>query len=145
MTKRKSMVAFNIKVLLLSSKELSPYRRVSVICKSFLSKMCLLMFLIVETFFWAQNFSSIKRILILQKKAVRVINFQPRNLHTSPLFEQNFILKFQDKICIENILFASKSLNNLSPSIFNTWFSFSSDQRNYKTKFYTGEPHETFL
>ena len=45
--KRKSMVAFNIRVLLLSSKELSPYRRVSVICKLFLSKMCLLMFLIV--------------------------------------------------------------------------------------------------
>ena len=69
---------------------------------------------------WAQNFSSIKRILILQKKAVRIINFQPRNSHTSPLFKQNFILKFQDKICLENILFVSKSLNNLSPSIFNT-------------------------
>ena len=82
---------------------------------------------------WAQNFSSIKQILILQKKAVRIINFQPRNSHTSPLFKQNFILKFQDKICLENILFVSKSLNNLSPSIFNTWFSFSSDQHNYET------------
>ena len=51
----------------------------------------------------------------------------------SPLFKQNFILKFQDKICLENILFFSKSLNNLSPSIFNTWFSFSSDQHNYET------------
>ena len=65
----------------------------------------------------AQNFSSIKQILILQKKAVRVINFQPRNSHTSPLFKQNVILKFPDKICPENILFVSKSLNNLSPSI----------------------------
>ena len=82
---------------------------------------------------WAQNFSTIQRILILQKKAVRTINFQPRNLHTSPLFKQNSILKFQDKICLENILFVSKSLNNLSPPIFNTWFSFSSDQHNYET------------
>ena len=48
--------------------------------------------------------------------------------HTSPLFKQNSILKFQDKICLKNILFFTKSLNNLLPSIFNTWFSFSSDQ-----------------
>ena len=27
----------------------------------------------------------------------------------------------------------SKSLNTLSPSVFNTWFSFSSDQHDYKT------------
>ena len=82
---------------------------------------------------WAQNFSSIKRILTLQKKTVRIINFQPRNSHTSLLFKQNFTLRFQDKICLENILFVSKSLNNLSPSIFNTWFSLSSDQHNYET------------
>ena len=91
---------------------------------SYLSYCCLV---------WAQNFSTIQRILILQKKAVRIINFQPRNFHTSPLFKQNSILKFQDKICLEKILFVSKSLNNLSPSIFNTWFSFSSDQHNYET------------
>ena len=91
---------------------------------SYLSYCCLV---------WAQNYSTIQRIIILQKKAIRIINFQPRNFHTSPLFKQNSILKFQDKICIENILFVSKSLNNLSPSIFNKWLSFSSDQYNYET------------
>ena len=60
------------------------------------------------------------------------------NVHTSHLFKQSSILKFQDKICLENILFQqniliSKSLNNLSPSFFNTWFSFSSDQHTYET------------
>ena len=30
-------------------------------------------------------------------------------------------------------MFISKSLSNLSPSVFNTWLSFSSDQRNYET------------
>ena len=77
---------------------------------------------------WAQNSSTIQQIVILQKKAFRIINFQPRNSHTSPLFKQSSILKFQDKICLENILFVSKSLNNLSPSVFNTWFVFSSVQ-----------------
>ena len=84
---------------------------------SYLSYCCLV---------WAQNCSTIQRIIILQKKAIRIINFQPRNFHTSPLFKQNSILKFQDKICLENILFISKTLNNLSPSVFNTWFNFSS-------------------
>ena len=91
---------------------------------SYLSYCCL---------YWAQNQSTIKQIIILQKKAIRIINLQPRNFHTSSLFKQNSILKFQDKICLENILFVSKSLNNLSPSVFNTWFSFSSDQHNYET------------
>ena len=90
---------------------------------SYLSYCCLV---------WVQNCSTIQRIIILQKKAVRIINLQPRNFHTSPLFKQNSILKFQDKICLENILFISKTLNNLSPSVFNTWFSFSSDQHNYE-------------
>ena len=71
--------------------------------------------------------------MILQKMTVRIINFQPRNSHTSPLFKQNFILKLQNKICLENILFFIKSLNNLTPSFFSTWFSFSSDQHKYET------------
>ena len=91
---------------------------------SYLSYCCLV---------WAQNSSTIQQIVILQKKAVRIINFQPRNSHTSPLFKQSSILKFQDKICLENILFVSKSLNNLSPSVFNTWFVFSSGQHSYET------------
>ena len=72
---------------------------------SYLSYCCL---------FWAQNRSTIQRRIF----EVRIINFPPRNSHTSPLFKQNFILKFQD-ICLENILFASNlSLNNLTPSFF---------------------------
>ena len=94
------------------------------ISDSYLSYCCLV---------WAQNSSTIQRIIILQKKAVRIISFQPRNFHTSPLFKQNSILKFQDKICLESILFVSKCLNNRSPSIFNMWFSFSSNQHNYET------------
>ena len=82
---------------------------------------------------WARNFGTIQWIVILQKEAIRIINFQPKNFHASPLFKQNSILKFQDKICLENILFIRKSLINLSPSIFNTWFSFFSDQHNYET------------
>ena len=71
---------------------------------------------------WAQNFSTIQQILILPKETDITINFQPSSFHTSPQLKQNSALKFQQKICLENILFVSKSLNNLSPSTFNTWF-----------------------
>ena len=57
------------------------------------------------------------------------------NQGVSKLFKQNLILKLQDKILRklqENILFVSKSLTDLSPSIFNRWFSFSSDQHDYE-------------
>ena len=69
---------------------------------------------------WSQDCSTIQLILILQKKAVRIINFQPKNSYTKPLFKHKSVLKFQDKICLENILFGSKSLINLSPSVFIT-------------------------
>ena len=68
---------------------------------------------------WDENLSTIKQIIILQKEAIRVIIFQPRNFHTSPLLKKNSILKFQNKICLENIIFLSKYLNNLSPSALN--------------------------
>ena len=61
------------------------------------------------------------------------MNFQPQNFHTSPLFRKTSILKFKDKINLENILFISKSINNLLPSLFNNWFVFSSDTHKYNT------------
>ena len=59
---------------------------------------------------WAPNCSTIQQIIYIILKVIRIINFQPRNFHTSPPLKQNFILKFQDKICLEDILLISKSL-----------------------------------
>ena len=61
------------------------------------------------------------------------MNFQSRDSHSSPLFKSNHILKLEDKILIENILFTNKSLNNLLPPIFKNWFTFCSDVHNYHT------------
>ena len=55
--------------------------------------------------FWAQNCSTIPQIVILQKKkkkAARIISFLRRSSHTSLLFKESSILKFQAKICLEN-------------------------------------------
>ena len=43
------------------------------------------------------------------------------------------MLKFTDKIYLENVLFVSKCLNNLLPALFCDRFIFLSDQYNYDT------------
>ena len=71
-----------------------------------------------------QNLNAASRIVILQKKALKIMNFQSRDSHSCPLFRFNHILKLEDKILIENIPFVSKSFNNLLPPIFKNWFIF---------------------
>ena len=43
---------------------------------------------------WGQNLHSLSRIIILQKKALRIMNFQSRDSRSSPLFRSNHILKY---------------------------------------------------
>ena len=82
---------------------------------------------------WAQNINRVRRLIILQNKALRVINFRDQLFHSSPLFSSNNILKFGDKITLENILFVSKSINTQVSSIFNDWFTFSGNLHRYET------------
>ena len=92
------------------------------ILDSYLSYCCLV---------WAQNFSTIQWIVILQKRLLELL-----------IFNQGIFIpvtcqtKLHLKISRQNLprkYFVSKSLNNLSPLVFNKWFSFSSDQHNYET------------
>ena len=60
------------------------------------------------------------------------MNFQLRNSHSSPLFKKSFILKFSDKVNLENTLLS------VNPSIiFYPRFSMTDfDQHNYETSWY---------
>ena len=82
---------------------------------------------------WAQNFNAVNRASILQKKALRTISFQPRDCHSSPLFKKQNLLKFEDKIQLENVLLFSKYFNNILPLIFDIWFTLCSEIHNYNT------------
>ena len=82
---------------------------------------------------WGQNKNSLNRLILLQKKALRIISFECRNAQSNPLFYRYEIVKLYDKIIIENCLFISKSINFDLPPIFNNWFTFSSDSHRYKT------------
>ena len=82
---------------------------------------------------WVQNLPSLSRIIILQKKVLRIMNFQSRDSLSSPLFRSNHILKLEDKTLVWNIIFINKSFNNLLPPIFKIWSNFCSDLHNYRT------------
>ena len=83
--------------------------------------------------FWAQNINTVNRLIILQKKALRILNFKDHLFHSSPLFSENNILKFGDKITLENILFVNKSISRQVSPIFYDWFTFSGNLRRYET------------
>ena len=84
---------------------------------------------------WGQNTNAIKRLTVLQKKALRLMNFKLRNFHTSPLYLRLNILKLPDKIFLENYLLISKviSINNFLPSLFNDWFTSASKAYHFET------------
>ena len=82
---------------------------------------------------WAQNSNAVHRVSVLQKKALRIISFQPGDFYSSPLFKKQNLLKSEDKIQLENVLLVSKYFNNILPSIFNNWFTLCSDMHNYNT------------
>ena len=61
------------------------------------------------------------------------MNFKYQLFHSSPLFSENNILKFNDKIALENLLFVNKSINRQVPPMFYDWFTFLVDWHRYKT------------
>ena len=81
---------------------------------------------------WCQTKSSINREFTIRKNVIRTIHFKCEFHHSSSLFSESN-KKLPDKICIENCLFVSKSLNNQLPEIFDNWFIFSSDTHRHQT------------
>ena len=61
------------------------------------------------------------------------MSFECRNALSNSIFFRHEINKLSDKILMENCLFISKSVKFNLPSIFNRWFTFSSESHNYET------------
>ena len=58
--------------------------------------------------------------------------FECRNSHSNPLLYRHKIIKLLNKIIMENYLIISKSIQFNLLSIFNNWFTFSSDSHKYE-------------
>ena len=80
----------------------------------------------------AENSSSAKRLLILQKKSLRLF-FQNGNAHTGPLFKNWKILKFSDKVALDNCILISKSLHKSLSKIICNWFTLSIESCTHNT------------
>ena len=60
---------------------------------------------------WGQNRYSMNQLVILQRKALRIISFECRNANSKPLFFRHEIIKLPDKTIMKNCLFISKPIN----------------------------------
>ena len=64
------------------------------------------------------TYSCVIRLIIIRKKALRIMNFKDQLFHSSSFFSENNILKFGDKITSENILSVDQSINGQGSPIF---------------------------
>ena len=67
---------------------------------------------------WGQNENAIKQTITIQKKAIRLMSFAHFQEHSSPLFKDLNILKLEDVIKMNNILFTHNTVNKNTPVIY---------------------------
>jgi len=71
---------------------------------------------------WGQTPAAISQTSILQKKAVRLMSFSPKDAPSKPIFKNLNIITLEDLITTNNIIFVHKTLNKMSPSHFGNYF-----------------------
>ena len=78
--------------------------------------------------------------LSCRKRPWELLVFSQEIVIISPLFKNQNLLKFEDKIQLENVLLVSKYFNNILPLIFDKWFTLCSDiHYNNTAAFSTGK------
>ena len=74
------------------------------------------------------------RLIRLQNKAIRVINFANFRDHSLPLYSASNILKITDTIKMQNFLFVYDDLYGQLPNALSNTFVLSSNRHNYNTR-----------
>ena len=84
---------------------------------------------------WGNNYeTTLKPIVALQKRSVRIITFSRPDEHSEPLFKQLNFLKLSDLVYFENALFMYKFHNGLLPKPFEDFFKRISAIHSYNTR-----------
>ena len=72
---------------------------------------------------WGQHKTNlVKRVMKLQEKAIRIINFKDNNAQVSNILAQSKILKFEDFVHYRNINLVKNSIEKSGPASFNDCF-----------------------
>ena len=84
---------------------------------------------------WGHTFKShLSRLLILQKKAIRLISSSPYNCPSIPLFKKMNILPISELISMNSLIFMYKYKSGILPKIFENMFTLNSTIHNYNTR-----------
>ncbi len=84
---------------------------------------------------WGNTYlTTLKPLIILQKKAMRVITFSRFDQHSSPLFKRLQILKFTHLITLRMTMFMYKYYRRLLPSSLNNLFTPVYQIHSYNTR-----------
>ena len=83
---------------------------------------------------WASTYkTNLRRLVILQKRIIRIINKSHFNAHTDPIFKDLGILKFNDIHLLQLGQFMYSCKNSFLPPRFNNNFSQSNQFHSYNT------------
>lgn len=84
---------------------------------------------------WAATYSSnLSRLVILQKRVVRILNNSRFDAHTNPIFNTLQLLKFNDICKLQTGQFMFSCKNNLLPNYLQNLFILNSQVHNYNTR-----------
>ena len=90
---------------------------------------------------WGSKTYNTAQISILQNKALRIMSFADRHASADPIYKELNIIKLNDVILSNNILFVHKALNGNSPDYFKNHFEEYKPNHNYNT---TRNPTSTY-
>ena len=79
----------------------------------------------------------VNRIIRLQNKAIRIINFANYQEPTSNLFNNSKILKFEDNIALKNYLYVHDSFQGKVPAVLTNNFEYLHEYHNHNTRIST--------
>ena len=76
----------------------------------------------------------ISRLIKLQNKAIRIINFAPFRSPVTHLYKDNRLLKLNDNIKLQNFLYVLGCLQDTVPNVLSKTFTLAKTKHNYNTR-----------